>query len=188
MYQKDKAASFKRGPISDYSNENDDYDDIAFDQVKMFTSAPILLSLINMFTFAFGLTLFVIGILYLTVYRYEYSFTIFSIDMMGGIFIASGAVLIFYALMSVFLIKPYAQPQLVVLYAIVVFIMCLLLFLLGVIGLSMNGNGEFSDQIKNNIDTTGFMYSLNDPFRHESKVFLYFKSDVFHKSIYKRTL
>jgi len=56
------------------------------DDIKSFSYTPMLLSLISMFVFAFGLTLFVIGLLYLTVYRYEYSFTVFSIDMMGGKF------------------------------------------------------------------------------------------------------
>jgi hypothetical protein len=43
------------------------------------------------------------------------------------------------------------------------------LFLLGIIGLSMNGNGEFGNQIKNNIESTGYSYRLNDPFRHASR-------------------
>jgi hypothetical protein len=65
-----------------YSNEN------RYDDIKGFSYTPMLLSLISMFVFAFGLTLFVIGLLYLTVYRYEYSFTIFSIDMMAGRFLS----------------------------------------------------------------------------------------------------
>ena len=33
----------------------------------------------------------------------------------------------------------------------------------------MNGNGEFGDQIKNNIESIGYRYALNDPFRYETK-------------------
>jgi amino acid transporter len=161
MYNKNvsHSRSYASEEDEDAINEN------IYEEIKGFNYTPMLLSLINMFVFAFGLTLFVVGLLYLTVYRYEYSFTVFSIDMMGGIFVACGAILAFYSLISVFLIKPFAQPQLAILYAFVVFILCLLLFLLGIIGLSMN-NGEFGNQIKNNIESTGYIYSLNDPFRH----------------------
>lgn len=65
-----------------YSNEN------RYDDINGLSYTPMFLSLISMFVFAFGLTLFVIGLLYLTVYRYEYSFTIFSIDMMAGRYIS----------------------------------------------------------------------------------------------------
>ena len=138
-------------------------------QGKLFYKTSVILNLINMFVLGFGMTLLVVGMLYLTVYRYEYSFTIFSIDMMAGIFLASGIILILFSILAVFLIKPYEQPHLVIIYSIITFVLFLLLFLLGVIGISMNANGEFDDQIKDNMQYVANRYDLNNQYRHESR-------------------
>ena len=163
MYK--KAATGRGRAIRGDSNEYEDDDN----QGKLFYKTSIILNLINMFVLGIGLTLFVIGLLYLTVYRYEYSFTVFSVDMLAGLFMASGGIMILYSIVAVFMIKPYEQPHLVVVYSLVVFVMFLLLFLLGVIGLSMNGNGEFGDQIKNNIQATAQRYDVSNMYRHESR-------------------
>jgi hypothetical protein len=160
MLQKNQR-SMQRSSTIEY--EDDD------NQGKLFYKTSVILNLINMFVLGFGLALFVVGILYLTVYRYEYSFTIFSIDMMAGIFLASGIIMILFSIFAVFLIKPYEQPHLVIIYSGVTFVLFLLLFLLGVIGISMNANGEFDDQIKDNMQYVANRYDLNNQYRHESR-------------------
>ncbi len=160
MLQKNQR-SIRTASTAEY--EDDD------NQGKLFYKTSVILNLINMFVLGFGLTLFVVGLLYLTVYRYEYSFTIFSIDMMAGIFLTSGIIMIFFSIIAVFLIKPYEQPHLVVIYSFVTFVLFLLLFLLGVIGISMNANGDFDTQIKDNMQYVANRYDLNNQYRHESK-------------------
>lgn len=145
-----------------------DYEDDD-NQGKLFYKTSVILNLVNMFVLGFGMTLIVVGMLYLTVYRYEYSFTIFSIDLMSGFFLASGIIMISLSILAVFLIKPYEKPLLVVIYSAVLFVIFLLFFLLGVIGLAMNGNGEFSDQIKDNMNYVGSRYDFTNQYRHETR-------------------
>lgn len=156
----------KRTPRSIQSSNDYEDDD---NQGKLFYKTSVILNLVNMVVLGFGLTLLVLGMLYLTVYRYEYSFTVFSVDMMAGIFLAAGVILMCVAVVAVFLIKPYEQPHLVVVYSAVTLVAFLLLFLLGVIGLSMNGNGDFSDQIKSNMQYVANRYDINNQYRHETR-------------------
>ena len=147
---------------------NVEYDDDD-EQGRLFYKTSVILNLINMGIFGIGLVLFVIGLLYLSIYRYEFSFTTFSIDMMAGLFLTIGILMAFFSGVAVFAVKPYEKPYAVIFYAAFVFLVCLLLFILGVVGLSMNGSGEFSSQIRNSMLLTASRYDQANPHFHQSR-------------------
>jgi hypothetical protein len=47
----------------------------------------VMFTLINTLVFGLGLSLFIVGIIYLSIYRYEYSLTTLSIDLIAGFFL-----------------------------------------------------------------------------------------------------
>lgn len=123
----------------------------------------------NLLLFGIGLTLFTVGILYLTIYRYSYSFTIYSIDLLAGIFLSVGCILCGLSVSGIFLLKPLGRPVYSILFALIIFVFFLLIFVLGVIGLSMNNNDEFMTQTRENMMKTAKKYDESNVHRHETK-------------------
>ena len=70
----------------------------------------ILIKLITFFTnilyFGIGVALFVIGVLYLTAYFYEYSFSAFNPPLVAAIFVPFGLTIAFLGNFFYFLIFP----------------------------------------------------------------------------------
>ena len=65
--------------------------------------APNLVNgLSNTLSFGFGLLQFILGIVYLSVYRYEYSLTVFSVDLIAGFMLTSGLIISFFCLIRMF--------------------------------------------------------------------------------------
>ena len=128
-----------------------------------------LIKLTNVSIFGLGTMIFIIGVLYLSIYRYEYSFTTFSIDLMAGIFVALGIVLSLFAFLSILVMSPFGRPSSSLLFAGFVFLSFILLFILGVIGLSMNGNGEFLTYNRNNIFYTAREFNEQIHYKHATK-------------------
>lgn len=123
----------------------------------------------NLLLFGIGLTLFTVGILYLTIYRYSYSFTIYSIDLLAGIFLSTGCILSGLSVCGIFLLKPLGRPVYSILFAVIIFVFFLLIFILGVIGLSMNNNDEFMTQTRENMMKTAKKYDESNVRGHETK-------------------
>jgi hypothetical protein len=130
-----------------------------------------LIKLTNVSLFGLGSILFIVGLLYLTVYRYEFSFTVFSIDMMAGISLALGAVLAIASLWAVLTMTAFGRPTCALLLAIFVFFAFVLLFILGVVGLSLNGNGELLTQNRNYMYYTAREFNEQVPYKHATKKF-----------------
>lgn len=61
----------------------------------------LVTSIINVFYFGFGVALFVIGVLYLTSYFYEETFTAFNPTVVAGIFVPFGIVIAFLAMINI---------------------------------------------------------------------------------------
>lgn len=129
----------------------------------------LLIKLTNLSLFGLGLVLFVIGVLYLTIYRYEYSFTIFSIDLMAGIYVAVGALLGIVSIIGIMTMSPLGKPVIAIFIGLVVAVCLIVLFVLGVIGLSLNGNGELLTQNRNNMFYTAREYNELLPYLHSTK-------------------
>jgi hypothetical protein len=108
----------------------------------------ILNSLSNMFSFGFGLLLFIIGLSYLSIFSYKYSLNTFSVDLMAGCFLTSGLVVGALSIVRVFFKDQKNQLALTLSLAIVLLVLFLIYFLLGIIGLSMNGSDSFANEAR----------------------------------------
>jgi len=65
----------------------------------------ILTTAINTFYFGLGVAMFVIGVLYLTSYFYEYTFSAFNTTVVAGIFVPFGIVIAILALFNIILLQ-----------------------------------------------------------------------------------
>lgn len=138
------------------------------DRVYKLTS--LLINITNMSLCAMGLVLFIVGLLYLTVYRYRFSFTQYSIDLVAGWFVALGFVLIVVSIANlIFLLKPFGNPSTALVVATVVFCAFIILFVLSVVGLSQNSNGDFVNQNRNNMIETARLFDERNYYRHETR-------------------
>lgn len=115
----------------------------------------------NTFSFGFGLVQFILGIVYLSVYRYRYSLTTFSIDLMAGFMLTSGIIILALTTVRIFLKKPNEQLILVLTLAGFLILFFVLYLILGSVGLGMNNNGQFKRESRNNILMTARMYDEN---------------------------
>ena len=121
--------------------------------------APNLMnSVSNTFSFGFGLLQFILGIAYLSVYRYSYSLTTFSIDLMAGFMLTSGLIILTLATVRMFLKKPKQQLAMILILAGFLLMFFILYLILGAIGLSMNNNEQFDREARNNILQTARLY------------------------------
>lgn len=118
-------------------------------------------SVSNMFSFGFGLVQFLLGIVYLSVYRYAYSLTTFSIDLIAGFMLASGIIIIVLTTVRIFLKKPKEQLALIISLAVFLILFFILYLILGSIGLSMSDNEQFDREARNNILMTARLFDEN---------------------------
>jgi uncharacterized membrane protein len=65
----------------------------------------ILTTAVNTFYFGLGVAMFVIGVLYLTSYFYEYTFSAFNPTIVAGIFVPFGIVIAILALFNIILLQ-----------------------------------------------------------------------------------
>ncbi len=130
----------------------------------------ILYNMLNTLTFGIGLCLFIIGIVYLSLYRYEYSLTMLSIDLISGFYLAIGITLILLTtLRIVYIKKMQIQVNLALVLAIVLMAFFILLLVLGSVGLSMMNNDQFLHEARSNLETTARRYDESSTFKHETK-------------------
>lgn len=146
--------------------------DQRYDETQVNKSIRItsyLITVNNVLLFGIGLTLFILGILYLTIYRYSYSFTIYSIDLLAGVFLAVGCTLCSLGISGIFLLKPLGRPVYSILFATLIFILFLFIFILGVIGLSMKNNEEFMLQTRENMMKSAKKFDESNKYSHETR-------------------
>lgn len=115
-------------------------------------------SMSNMFSFGFGLVQFILGIVYLSVYRYAYSLTTYSIDLIAGFMLTTGIIIITLCTVRIFLKKPNQQLALALTLAAFLLTFFILYLILGAVGLSMNNNDQFKREARNNIVVTARVY------------------------------
>lgn len=130
----------------------------------------ILYNFLNTLTFGFGLSLFLIGIIYLSIYRYEYSLTVLSIDLIAGFFLAIGCILVILSTIRILTIKNMdTQINLALLIALVLLAFFVLLLVLGAVGLSMKDNDQLLHEARSNLQSTARNYDESSTFKHETK-------------------
>ncbi len=115
-------------------------------------------SLSNTFSFGFGLLQFILGIVYLSIYRYAYSLTTFSIDLIAGFMLTTGIIIVCLSTLRIFMKKPNIQLGFILCLAIFLILFFILYLIMGSIGLSMSDNEQFDREARNNILMTARMY------------------------------
>ncbi len=119
-------------------------------------------SLSNTFSFGFGLLQFILGIVYLSTYRYAYSLTTFSIDLVAGFMLTTGIIVITLCTLRIFMKKPSIQLGFILCLATFLVLFFVLYLILGSIGLSMSDNEQFDREARNNLLMTARMYDENN--------------------------
>ena len=125
----------------------------------------MLNSLSNMFAFGFGLLFFIIGIVYLSMYRYSYSLTTYSVDLIAGFMLAAGVILLLLTTARIFFKKTSTQLCSIVCLSVFLIIFFVLFLILGSIGLSMIDNEQFDYEARNNIIYTARLYDQTNKYR-----------------------
>ena len=139
------------------------------DYKSIINTSDIVYNVITMLSFGIGFSLFIIGILYLTTYQYEYSLTVFSVDMMAGLFIATGSILMIITIVRIFLFDPNVQQTMSLVIGILLILFFVLFFILGIIGLSLASNGEFTHEARLNLLTTARKFEEQNVRKHSTK-------------------
>ena len=111
-------------------------------EMRAYRRAELVLQFGNMIAFGMSLVLFVVGLLYVTVYHYEYSFSTYSISLVAGFYITLGIVIFCVALAAIFSLKPDGQPMVLATYIFVLIISFIILIILGSVGLGMKASNE----------------------------------------------
>ena len=135
-------------------------------------SIQILTGLINMIYFGFAIAMLVIGLLYLTIYKYQYSFTRFNLTMMSGICITFGVLIIVSAILNIVLIQLNRKKQLLIVLAVsslLIFCLFLIIFALAIWGLALQSDDDsLSKEIRANILYSIKNYDNNSPQQEET--------------------
>lgn len=106
----------------------------------------ILIFVFTGFIFGIALLYLIVGIIYLSIYYYPYSFTQFSTTLVAGLFIAWSGLLIFIVAANVYLFFT-KRPQVVVFTAIAAFILFVVLVAIGIWGLAVSVGTGFNNMV-----------------------------------------
>lgn len=149
--------------IPNKSSENVQYDEPP-------KKPAVLYNLLNTLTFGLGLSLFIVGIIYLSIYRYSYSLTALSIDLIAGFFLSIGVVLICLTTIRIIYIKNMdIQINIVWIISLALLAFFILLLVLGSVGLSMKDNDQLLNEARSNLEHTARQYDEASSFKHETK-------------------
>lgn len=89
--------------------------------------------------------------------------------MMAGIFIAVGVITLCISFLTLFSLKSFGSPNLAMTVSVWALLAFFLLFILGVVGLSLNGNGQFVDESRNNMYQTARQYDEMATHKHQTR-------------------
>ena len=111
----------------------------------------ILTFIVNLIYLAFGVSMLIIGIIYSTMYEYEYSFTVYNTTVVSIIFIVFGSLIIFLSIQNIFFF--YIKGKLLLFLAALSTVLILLLFLallgIGIWGLIVSTDSDsYSDEVR----------------------------------------
>ena len=132
----------------------------------------ILTCIVNMIYFGLGIAMLAIGILYLTVYKYEYSFTSFHPTLMSGIFITFGFLIVIMAILSIIFMLLSRKPFLflIVIFSFVILAFFIVLLALGIWGLAVDGDSNaLAAEARSKMLQTIKYYDYNDANTYETR-------------------
>lgn len=147
-------------------------------------SLQLITVIINTFFFGFGVAMFVIGVLYLTSYFYEYTFSKFNPTVVAAIFVPFGTVIAFLALISIICVLivfcrtkqtsylddsarksnklSFIMGIVVAFCSVFILILFIVLLAIGIWGLVVYSNGQsLRNEVSNNFYNAGQNYMVN---------------------------
>jgi hypothetical protein len=152
------------------------------DEQKYPRSVQILTSIINMVYFGLGIAMLAVGILYLSVYKYDYSFTSFNPTLMSGIFISFGIIIMALAILNIVLIQLNQNKIFLIVIGISslsILVLFIVVISLSIWGLSIQGTdvqGSLSNEARLNILHAIKNFDYNSPNQYENKAINYLQS------------
>jgi len=132
----------------------------------------LILTMINMFFFAISVLLFVVGILYVTGFKYEYTFTRYSTSLMAGFFIALSIIQFILSAFNVIFVQKDNNKHFFTLSSIIMGLYAVL-FGMGIWGLVITGD---QDYLKYEVETD-MIYSIRNYFQGEPDKYETIKMD-----------
>ena len=146
-------------------------------------SLQLITAIINVFYFGLGVIMFVIGILYLTSYFYEHSFSKFNPTVVAGIFVPFGAIIALLALVNITCVMiafcwrkpityldgiresnetPFIMGLIIAFCSGFILILLIILLAIGIWGLSVYSNRHLlTNEVSNNMERATLKYVLN---------------------------
>jgi hypothetical protein len=134
---------------------------------RSFKKSKLIIYLVNMIYFGIAILLFVVGITYLTGYRYDYSFTTFSTTFISGIFVAFSIILVGLAVLNVVSVQSGRQLILII-SSFIMLLFFIALFIIAIWGLVASTRDNLDDEVRENMYTTARKYDERDSYRFET--------------------
>jgi hypothetical protein len=132
------------------------------DEQNSFQNTRLFNYVISSLLFAIGLLFLIVGVLYVTVYYYPYSFTPFSTNLCAGLFITFGSICIIIAVVNIISIRA-DRSQLVPLTTLIAFVLFVILLIIGIWGLIASLNTGLSYTVRENMQETIRNYDQSSP-------------------------
>jgi hypothetical protein len=127
---------------------------------KNLRRTELILNFVNMVSFGSGMILLTFGILYLTVYKFEYSMTDLGPTLFSAFCVSFGAIQMIVAILCHFTLKSYVTPHWHLVYALYNLFMFMFFFIISLIALIRLSNGEFMNESRQ--DMFRFMSAFDE--------------------------
>jgi hypothetical protein len=138
------------------------------EESRRLKKSKLCFNITNMFFFGICIVLFVVGILYVTGFNYEYSFTRFSTTLMAGFFIAFSLVILALSIINVLFIQK-EKHLLLLISSSIILLLFITLFGLGIWGASVaNDEQSLKFEMQNDMIYTIRRFEERDVLRYET--------------------
>lgn len=133
-----------------------------------FQNTRIVNMLFSTVLFGLGLLFLIVGIIFVTVYYYPYSFTNFSTILCAGLFIAFGSVVMIIAVINIILVRL-ERNQLVILTTFVALVLFIILLIIGIWGLIATTSNSMSYEVRQNMQDTISNYDQSNMYHFSTQ-------------------
>lgn len=122
----------------------------------------------NFILLAISIVLFVVGILYLTAFKYEYDYTQYSISFIGGFYLTVGIIGFFFIAFNLFALCTNRSVIIIATSVILIFLF-FVIFVIGVVALGVNQEESLRAEIQGNLADLITNYNETDKRKLETR-------------------
>jgi uncharacterized protein YacL len=138
------------------------------EEAKHNKRARTLINVANMLFFGFSVVLIIVGILYLTLFRYEYTLTTFSITLIASFFLAVGVLVFVLSIANAVSIYR-NEKKIILLASLIILVLFFVLLGIGIWGLAANSTDGLLNETKRNIQDTMRNYDEKNTAKYETR-------------------